>query len=127
MENCLANQLSCPAALTAHCQLIARQTNSISHEMTRTRTPVKKKVIYHAQRVPSEFGLRHLPEWIRLWRYRWGIETGIDELEPRERIASCNSQPTIVFFTCHYLVDLIISLILFLVVYKAASWTGLVE
>ena len=82
------------AALAVHCQLIARQTNPIPHEMT----PVKKKVIYHAQRIPSQFDLRHLPEWIRLWRFRWGIETGIDELEPGERIATCNSQNGLSFY-----------------------------
>ncbi len=49
----------------------------------------KTKLVYPIQRLPSGKEFRLFGEWLRLWRFRFGIETGIDELEPAEKFVCC--------------------------------------
>lgn len=51
---------------------------------------VKKKVVnYVAHKIPAGKGPRYWPEWIKLWWFRLGVETGIRELEPAEAVICC--------------------------------------
>lgn len=53
----------------------------------------RREVVYRAQRMPDKTGLAHLGEWVRLWRFRFGVETGVDELEPAEKLVFCTFSP----------------------------------
>lgn len=83
----------------------------------------RRHITYRAQRMPTKAGLAHLGEWIRLWRFRFGIETGIDELEPAERMVCCTLGPRRLSNGTRTLsVDAIFVMVLALLAYNAYSW-----
>ena len=50
-----------------------------------------KEIRYCTQKMPRGKGMAHWHEWIQLWRFRFGIETGISELEPAEKLGCCTA------------------------------------
>lgn len=50
-----------------------------------------KQVQYKAHHIPRGKTPRYWNEWLQLWWYRFGIETGISELEYFEKVFCCKS------------------------------------
>ena len=63
--------------------------NMVNNRSNSTPMACSKQPLYKSHHIPQGKSPKHWNEWLQLWWYRFGVETGIMELEPFERIVCC--------------------------------------
>lgn len=96
---------------------------SLSYLFCAAAQQMSKQVVYQAQKIPKGKGPRYWKDWIKLWRFRWGLETGIDELEPRERFLCCTTSFKLIITIFLGFVFFAVSILL---IRKLFSWFGII-